>query len=133
MDASCRGTTDSASPDIFRVHRILCRQVRIKLVSAVEISWSVGISIKDCSFYLDMKTNMEIKSQETLASFTVESEAHELKQVLIIQDIYSLYLKHETYRKSYRLESIDGEFVYMTEDPNIFKLGNGAKLKRRTR
>lgn len=71
--------------------------------------------------------------QEILASFTVECANHELKDVVIVQDIHHFYHKDVIYRKTYRLESLEGERVYLTDDPNIFKLGDGSILKRKSR
>ncbi|SHO51104.1 hypothetical protein [Desulfopila aestuarii] len=83
-----------------------------------------------------MKDNIpdrEMLSQEILASFTVESDNHELKTILVVQDIHQFYQKDKTYRKTYRLGSLEGECVYLTGDPNVFKLETGAILKRKSR
>lgn len=76
---------------------------------------------------------METQAEEIVASFTVENEGRELKQVLIVQDILPYYRKEDTYRKRFRLENLEGDVVYPTKNPNILKLANGYILKKTNR
>lgn len=69
--------------------------------------------------------------EEIIASFNVENEIKEVKQVIVVQEIRSLYSKEETYTKKFRLESLGGAAVYKTENPSIFQLANGTLLKRK--
>lgn len=71
--------------------------------------------------------------REVCASFTVENENHEIKKVVVTQDLLSHYRKEENYFKKFRLESFDGPLVSQTEDPDIFQLANGTILKRKNR
>lgn len=73
---------------------------------------------------------MKHRKEEILESFTVISEAKELKKVIISQDIVTHYNKEESYNKHFRLESLYGETVYKTEDPDILELVDGAILRR---
>ena len=76
---------------------------------------------------------MQTRDEEICGSFAVETENHELKQVFVTQKSLSLYSKDERYFKSFRLGSVDGIVVYPTKEPDIFKLSNGATLKKRNR
>lgn len=73
------------------------------------------------------------KREEVCASFTVENEDQELKEVIVTQDSLALYRKEENYSKKFRLESFKGPVVYQTENPDIFQLANGTILKRKKR
>ena len=75
---------------------------------------------------------MKKRAEEICASFIVETEDHELKQVLVTQETLSLYSKKENYSKNLRLESLAGVTVYRTKDPDIYQLANGTILKKRT-
>ncbi len=77
------------------------------------------------------QTMMKSETEEQIASFTVENNNQELKQVVISQDIHSHYTRDKNYPKRYRLESLYGEAVYRTEDPDILKLSDGSLLKRK--
>lgn len=79
---------------------------------------------------LTQQSIMKIR-EEIIASFNVENEIKELKQVIVVQEIRSLYSKEETYTKKFRLESLGGAAVYKTENPSIFQLANGTLLKRK--
>jgi hypothetical protein len=72
-------------------------------------------------------------TEEQIASFTVENEARKLIRVIVSQEIRPLYDGEKTYRKRYRLESLDGIAVFPTEDPDILKLSDGSLLKRKNR
>ena len=74
---------------------------------------------------------MKLETEEQIASFTVETNNHELKQVVIIQDIHPHYDGDKNYPKRYHLDSLYGEAVYRTEDPDILKLSDGSLLKRK--
>ncbi len=76
---------------------------------------------------------MKTRKKEICGTFLVENEDHQLQQVLVIQDVLSLYKGKERYLKTFRLESINGITVYQTEDPDTFKLANGTILKKRNR
>ena len=76
---------------------------------------------------------MKKREEEVCASFTVETEDREFKQVLVTQDILSLYSKKEKYSKKLRLESPAGVTVYRTKDPDTYQLANGTILKKRMR
>jgi len=76
---------------------------------------------------------MKTRDEEICGSFTVENDDHELKQVIVTQDIVFHYSKNKSYSKNYRLESIDGVVVYQTEKPGVFQLANGTLLKRKNR
>lgn len=76
---------------------------------------------------------MKKRDEEICASFTVETEDRELKQVLVTQEILSHYSKKENYSKKLRLESPAGVAVYRTKDPDIYQLANGTILKKRMR
>jgi len=75
---------------------------------------------------------MKHRKEEILESFTVISEAKELKKVIISQDIITHYNKEESYTKHFRLESLYGATVYKTEDPDILELVDGT-IFRKTR
>jgi CDP-diacylglycerol pyrophosphatase len=76
---------------------------------------------------------MQIRNEEICGSFTVETENHELRKVIISQAYVAHYDKEESYSKCFRLESLDGPVVYKTENPAIFQLANGTTLKRQRR
>lgn len=77
--------------------------------------------------------NTPDRTEEIIASLPVVDEANEIKQVIVSQDNVPHYSGEESYYKHFRLESVYGEVVYKTEDPNIFKLVDGAILRRRKR
>ena len=79
------------------------------------------------------ETMMKKVPEVQIASFTVENEAQELKQVIISQDAPSHYDRGENYLKHYRLESLYGEAVYLTENPDILRLTDGSILRRKKR
>jgi len=70
-------------------------------------------------------------TEEQIASFTVENEARKLIRVIVSQEISPRYDGEKTYRKRYRLESLDGISVFPTEDPDILKLADGSLLRRK--
>ena len=76
---------------------------------------------------------MNTRDEEICGYFTVEDDDHELKQVVVTQDILFHYSKEKSYAKKYRLESIDGVVVYQTEKPDVFQPANGTLLKRKNR
>ena len=76
---------------------------------------------------------MKKRNEEICGSFTVETEDHELKQVIVTQDILFHYSKNGNYLKNFRLESLDGVSVYQTKNPDIYQLANGIVLKKRIR
>jgi len=76
---------------------------------------------------------MESRDEEVCGYFTVENDDRERKQVVVTQDILSHYSKEKSYSKKFRLESLDGVFVYQTEKPGVFQLANGTFLKRKNR
>lgn len=77
--------------------------------------------------------NTPDRTEEIIASLPVVDEANEIKQVIVSQDSVPHYSGEESYYKHFRLESLYGEVIYKTEDPNIFKLVDGAILRRRKR
>ncbi len=72
---------------------------------------------------------MQTRDVEICGSFTVETEDHQLKRVIICQNIVTHYDKGKSYTKYFRLESPGGAAVYKTENPSIFQLANGTLLK----
>ena len=76
---------------------------------------------------------MQTRVEEICGSFIVETEDHQLKRVIICQDIVTHYDKEKSYAKYFRLESPAGVAVYKTENPSIFQLANGTLLKRKKR
>ena len=77
--------------------------------------------------------NTPDRTEEIIASLPVVDEANEIKQVIVSQDSVPHYSGEGSYYKHFRLESLYGEVVYKTEDPNIFKLVDGAIPRRRKR
>ena len=76
---------------------------------------------------------MQTRDEEICGSFNVETENHEVKKVVVCQACVAHYDKEESYRKYFRLESLDGAVVYKTENPAMFQLANGTTLKRQRR
>ena len=76
---------------------------------------------------------MQNKKEEICGSITVITEKHELKKIVVIQDVVSYYSKEHIYSKKFRLESLNGVSVYRTDDPDIFCLADGSLLKKRYR
>lgn len=74
---------------------------------------------------------MQTRVEEICGSFTVETEDHQLKRVIICQDIVTHYSKDKSYSKYFRLESPAGLAVYETENPSIFQLADDTLLKRK--
>ncbi|WP_163339786.1 hypothetical protein [Desulfopila sp. IMCC35008] len=76
---------------------------------------------------------MQTRDVAICGSFTVETEDHQVKRVIICQDIVTHYDKEKSYAKYFRLESPSGIAVYRTDNPSLFQLGNGTLLKRTRR
>lgn len=73
---------------------------------------------------------MKTKKQELVGVFTVVNNKHELKQVVVSQDVVSYYRGEASHTKKLHLDSIDGSEVYKTDDPEIFKLPDGSTLRK---
>lgn len=74
---------------------------------------------------------MVTKGKEVCGYFTVETENHEIDQVVVTQDNLSHYRKEKNYCKQYKLSSLHGADVYTTNSPDIFQLADGSLLKRK--
>ena len=66
-----------------------------------------------------------------MGSFTVINNKHELKQVIVSQDIVTHYSGEDSHSKNLHLETIDGVEVHKTNDPDIFELPDGSTLRKK--
>jgi hypothetical protein len=76
-----------------------------------------------------MKTNRK----EVLGSLTVVDNYKELHEIIVSQEIRLYYHGTTTHKKQFSLETVDGSEVYKTADPDIFKLGDGTILRKKSR
>ncbi|MBU1565986.1 MAG: hypothetical protein KJ630_10200 [Proteobacteria bacterium] len=75
---------------------------------------------------------MKKRKQELIGSFTVINDKQELRKIVVSQDIISHYYGKTNHSKNLNLDSIDGEEVFKTEDPDVFRLSDGATLRRKS-
>lgn len=78
-----------------------------------------------------MKTKKQELKQELIGIFTVVDSNQELQKIVVSQDIVTHYSGETSHTKNLHLNTIDGVKVYKTDDPDIFKLPDGATLRKR--
>ncbi len=76
---------------------------------------------------------MKQRKQEVIGSFTVVDSNQEIKEVIVSQDIIAHYSGTASHSKNLLLDIIHGPKVYKTDDPNIFELPDGSRLRRKGR
>jgi len=74
---------------------------------------------------------MKTKKQELIGIFTVVDSNQELQKIVVSQDIVIHYSGQTSHTKNLHLNTIDGDEVYKTDDPDLFKLSDGATLRKR--
>ena len=77
------------------------------------------------------KNPMKTKKQELIGVITVVDSNQELQKIVVSQDIVTHYSGETSHTKNLHLNTVDGVKVYKTEDPDIFKLPDGATLRKR--
>ena len=76
---------------------------------------------------------MNPTKQEIIGSFAVVNSELETKKIIVCQDIITHYSDETCSEKTFYLDFVDGIKVCKTIDPNIFKLPDGSKLRKRRR
>ena len=71
--------------------------------------------------------------EEVIATFTVEDEFNQQKDVFVCQAAISCYTRMKNYYKKFRFGSSKGVEIFQTNDPDVFKLANGTTLRRKKR
>ncbi len=74
---------------------------------------------------------MKTTKQQLIGVFAVVDSNQELQKIVVSQDIVSHYSGDTSHTKNLHLNTVDGVEVYKTEDPDIFKLPDGAILRKR--
>ncbi len=74
---------------------------------------------------------MKRHNKEIIGSFTVINPDQEYRNILISQDNLPYYSGDVTHTKALSFETIDGPAVESTDDPNIFLLPDGTRLKKK--
>lgn len=74
---------------------------------------------------------MNNKKYEIIGSIDVVDDANTQKKIVICQDILTQYKGSEAHTKRLFLETMYGQPVYRTDDPDIFRLFDGTTLKRK--
>lgn len=69
--------------------------------------------------------------KESIGSFVVATRQRERKVVVVSQKTASHYTREKMFDgKHMNLDHIDGQEVFKTKDPNIFKLYDGTELRK---
>ena len=68
--------------------------------------------------------------KESVGSFTVVDDQHIVRRIVVCQDSIINSKGEEIFSKNLYLDDMDGEKIYRTEDPYIFKLIDGNILKK---
>ena len=76
---------------------------------------------------------MNDKEQEVIASFMAVDEKRNAMWIIVGQETITHPSGETTYSKNLYLNEINGQKIYTTEDPDIFKLPNGTTLKKKER
>lgn len=74
---------------------------------------------------------MKQNRQEVIGTFTVVDSQQETKKIIVCQEIMTHYRGKVRPEKSFYLNFVDGIEVSKTIDPNIFRLPDGSKLRKR--
>jgi hypothetical protein len=74
---------------------------------------------------------MKKQNRTRIGSFTVVNNDHEIKEVIISQEVINHYRATINHTKNLNLDTLDGTPVFKTEDPSIFRLQDGTTLRRR--
>lgn len=73
---------------------------------------------------------MKPSRREIVGSFNVLTPRNEVKRIVISQDLASLYSAERSHSKYLHLDSIEGAEVKTTEDPDVFELPDGTRLRK---
>ena len=70
------------------------------------------------------------ENEVVIGSISVLDETHNERTIFVCQKCSTHYHCNVQYLKTFYLESPDGPKVYPTEDPAVYRLLDGTKLKR---